>query len=369
MTLEIGAVIKDLRRKQKYTQEQLAAYLGVTAQAISRWESGACYPDMESLPKLAAFFGVSADVLLGINKTERGARLAEIYEMIAIYKMHPEEKDDILIERARGFLSEFPSDERIQLHLADTLCLHMWNGALDEKKLKESERRYQSLIGGAQNADLKNEAVVHLATLYLEGFKHPVRATQILQNLPKMMHCRECQTANVFFSHKEHADKVQEYIEFSIAPILELLPNYIIENIPNTSDKWDEKVQKMEKVIELYVFFFGKNLLFYHFKVAEIYRLISTYLVAQKKYEETLTALEHMLEHLILHEKAKLGDKFSSPFTDKLSYSARNAYIAPPHNPAWTILHFGKLAHKRYDPVRETERFRTIEKALLNIAK
>jgi transcriptional regulator with XRE-family HTH domain len=369
MKLEIGAIIKDLRRKQKYTQEQLAAYLGVTAQAISRWESGACYPDMESLPRLAAFFGVSADVLLGINKTERGTRLSEIYEEITIYKMHQPENHDFAIERARGYLSEFPSDENIQLHLADTLCLHMWEKAPDEKKLKEAERRYQSLIGGAQNPDRKNEAAVRLATLYLEGFKHPARAAQILQTLPKMMHSREWQTATVFFRHKEHTDKVQEYIEFSIAPLLELLPNYVIEHIPNTPENWDMKVEMMEKVIELYRFFFGENLLIYHFEIAEIYRFISTYRVAQKRYEETLTALERMCEHLVLYEKAELGDHFSSPFTDKLSYSARNAPINPPHNPAWMILHFRKLSHKRYDPVRKTERFQRVVKALENMAK
>lgn len=324
---------------------------------------------MESLPRLAAFFGVSADVLLGINKTERIARLSEIYGEIELYKIHPPEDHAFAVKQARGFLSEFPSDEKLQLHLADTLCLPMWKDAASEESLKEAERRYQALIGGSQNADVKNEAVVHLATLYLEGFKHPTRASQILQNLPKMMHSREWQTATVFFRHKEHTNKIQEYIEFSAAPLLELLPSYIVEHIPNTPDTWDMKIEMLEKIIEAYRFFFGEKLLIYHFGVAEIYRLISTYRVAQKRYEETLTALEKMLEHLILHEKAELGDHFSSPFTDKLSYSARNAYIDPPHNPAWTILHFGKFAHKRYDSIREEERFRAVVKALENMAK
>ncbi len=369
MNLEIGSSIKGLRKKHGYTQEQLASYLDVTAQAISRWESGACYPDIEFLPKIAAFFGVSTDFLLGVNNTERVARLSEIYETIELYKMRPPEDLESAVERARGFLAEFPSDEKIHLHLADALCMHMWEGVPNEEYLKEAERRYQSLIGGSQNADLKNQAIVRLATLYLEGFKHPDRASQILQNLPKMMHSREWQTATVFFRHKEHTEKVQNYIEFSAAPLLDLLSNYIVEHIPNTPDMWDSKVEMMEKLIELYHFFFGENLLCYHFYVAELYRLISTYRVAQKRYEETLSALEKMCEHLILDEKAELGSHFSSPFTNKLSYSARNSYIDPPHNRAWTILHFGKLSHRRYDPVRETERFQKVLKALETLAK
>ena len=40
MNIRIGEVIKQLRNKNKYTQKALACYLGVTEQAISRWESG-----------------------------------------------------------------------------------------------------------------------------------------------------------------------------------------------------------------------------------------------------------------------------------------------------------------------------------------
>ena len=369
MNLEIGRVIKSLRKKHQYTQEQLAAYLDVTAQAISRWESGACYPDIELLPKIAAFFGISLDVLFDVNTTERIARRSEIYEEIELYKMHPCEDHDFAIERARGFLAEFPSDDKIQLHLADTLWMHIWKTTPDEEKLKEEERRYQAVIGGAQNMDIKNEAVVRLASLYLDGFKHPDRASLILQNLPKIQHSREWQSAVVFFRHPEHTEKLQEYIEFSIAPLLDMLPNYIISHIPNTPDMWDKKVEMMEKIIEMAKFFFGDNLLCYHFYVAEIYRLISTYRVAQKRYEETLVALENMCEHLILDEKAELGDHFSSLFTDKLSYSARNSYIDPPHNRAWTLVHFEKLAHKRYDPIRNTERFCKVVETIEKMAK
>jgi len=46
MTINIGEKIKLLRKKNDITQDKLAEYLGVTAQSISRWESGTCYPDI-----------------------------------------------------------------------------------------------------------------------------------------------------------------------------------------------------------------------------------------------------------------------------------------------------------------------------------
>lgn len=82
MNINIGTIIKNLRTKKQITQKQLATYLGVTEQAVSRWESGGGFPDIQLLPSIASFFEVSTDTLLGINMTEREKRLAEIHNKI-----------------------------------------------------------------------------------------------------------------------------------------------------------------------------------------------------------------------------------------------------------------------------------------------
>ena len=64
MNIKIGARIKELRKLQNVTQEQLAEALGVTNQAISRWESGTGYPDIEYIIPIANFFKVTANYLL-----------------------------------------------------------------------------------------------------------------------------------------------------------------------------------------------------------------------------------------------------------------------------------------------------------------
>ena len=85
MNLKIGTTIKSLRTKNIVTQDQLATFLGCTPQAISRWESETSYPDIELLPSIAEFFSVSTDELLGLNRTEKERRLAEIYDVIAMH--------------------------------------------------------------------------------------------------------------------------------------------------------------------------------------------------------------------------------------------------------------------------------------------
>jgi len=61
----IGIRIAGLRRAQGMTQDQLAGRLGISYQAVSKWENGASCPDIMMLPQLAEIFGVSIDALFG----------------------------------------------------------------------------------------------------------------------------------------------------------------------------------------------------------------------------------------------------------------------------------------------------------------
>ena len=67
MNIDIGSRIKSLRVSHSMTQEQLAQQLGVTAQAVSKWESNTNIPDIQMLPDLAIKFGVSIDDLFAMT--------------------------------------------------------------------------------------------------------------------------------------------------------------------------------------------------------------------------------------------------------------------------------------------------------------
>ena len=65
MKLHIGETIRQLRLRDGRTQEDLAEALGVSPQAVSRWEKNGAYPDMETVPAIANYFGVTIDGLFG----------------------------------------------------------------------------------------------------------------------------------------------------------------------------------------------------------------------------------------------------------------------------------------------------------------
>jgi transcriptional regulator with XRE-family HTH domain len=80
MKLLIGENIKRLRRERDLTQEELAEQLGVSFQSISRWETGACYPDMELVPSIAAFFGVTVDSLMGLDAAREETEVKKVLD-------------------------------------------------------------------------------------------------------------------------------------------------------------------------------------------------------------------------------------------------------------------------------------------------
>lgn len=66
----LGKRIVSHRKRLGMTQDRLAEMLGVTAQAVSKWENDQSCPDITTLPKLAEIFGISTDELLGLEKKE-----------------------------------------------------------------------------------------------------------------------------------------------------------------------------------------------------------------------------------------------------------------------------------------------------------
>ena len=94
--------IKRLRLERKLTQEQLAVALGVSAQAVSKWETSDTYPDGELLVPLATKLGVSLDELFGNNAVFMG----DISEKIRSLLHETEEKDRFHVVRDLGWQIE-----------------------------------------------------------------------------------------------------------------------------------------------------------------------------------------------------------------------------------------------------------------------
>ena len=89
MNIQIGSRIKSFRLANSMTQEQLAQKLGVSAQAVSKWESNTNMPDIQLLPDLAVIFGISIDALFLMSDESRMDRIENQLDNVRF--LEPEE--------------------------------------------------------------------------------------------------------------------------------------------------------------------------------------------------------------------------------------------------------------------------------------
>ena len=85
----LSDILKDLRQRKDITQAELAEYLGITQQAVARWERNKSEPDLETLKTLANYFNVSTDYLLGNERRNFGddeERLISEYRKLDVFK-------------------------------------------------------------------------------------------------------------------------------------------------------------------------------------------------------------------------------------------------------------------------------------------
>ena len=80
MAHSIGKTIAELRKEKGWTQVELAEKLQVSDKAVSKWESGLTYPDVEIIPIIAGYFEVSMDILFGYDVREMKAKIQKIID-------------------------------------------------------------------------------------------------------------------------------------------------------------------------------------------------------------------------------------------------------------------------------------------------
>ena len=136
--MELGKNICDLRREKGITQEELAAELGVTAAAVSKWEKGNTLPDVLMLCAIADHFGVTTDELLGRRK--------DLKKLVLVTGGEDQKEIERLL-RSHGFCAVGYAEDRTQ---AGQLCREM--GAAGVLRIgKESMTETQKEAAGKCN--------------------------------------------------------------------------------------------------------------------------------------------------------------------------------------------------------------------------
>ena len=90
MMMYLPANLKKYRIAKGLTQEEVAAFLGITAQSVSKWERGESYPDITFLPALANIFETSVDLLIGMDAVRAEETRYNIHKTAVEYQKNGE---------------------------------------------------------------------------------------------------------------------------------------------------------------------------------------------------------------------------------------------------------------------------------------
>ena len=187
MNIKIGANIKKLRTENNITQDALATAIGVTPQAISRWESEGGYPDIELLPVLADFFSVSVDDLIGYRLSEREKELADIKKELE--RLSEVGSVEERVSYARNAFTRYPNDYEIRDNLA--VCLYfVWQESHNESLIGEIENLLRTVVNECANENTRYDAINTLVSLYSESGQKD-KITELVKLLTPMKYCRE----------------------------------------------------------------------------------------------------------------------------------------------------------------------------------
>lgn len=178
--LYLSENLKKYRILKNLTQEDLAGYLGITPQSVSKWERGESYPDITLLPPLANIFETSIDLLVGMDTIRGEEALYQIHNTAVTHQR--EGNYDAAEKTYRDALRIYPTDPDLLLGLASTLAL--------KGSTAEAMELTQQGLSLSSNEKQKATMRATLCFLYLKAGRQD-KANRLASELPHTRESRE----------------------------------------------------------------------------------------------------------------------------------------------------------------------------------
>lgn len=211
MAMKIGEKIRQLRKTKGVSQEQLAGVLGVTFQAVSKWETGTTAPDLGLIPPLASYFGVSIDELFDYHVWENEQQVEKIAREAAQLI-----RDDVdsAYRLLQDGLKQFPGNETLLTVLVYALKV------MPEKD-QELMDTCKALIDCATNDGVRCDVLRILATAYHRN-GNPELVAQTLDRIPEF-YFTKLEVVAKLTDGQESLDAAQLQLNFSGRTMVEML--------------------------------------------------------------------------------------------------------------------------------------------------
>lgn len=334
MQIGLGEKIKELRKRDKRKQEDLAAALGVTNQAVSRWEANGGYPDIEMLPAIANYFHITIDELFGYDNDRQTKLQSYIDQADEIHKCGD---NVMLVEFLRNAISEFPSEWQLQWRLANALLsmghqkyepytivtegdgyfrYNTENNAQNEC-WKEAVSLYEEVLKEKIDDDSRTLAIFSLVCLYsLIGDFENAERTALSQSPVRI--CRE-----VLLVFAAEDEKAEQYRSEAILALMHELYKVTVKSVmvKHSLSYSQSGLDTLLAVAQLYENIFDDgNYGVMHNDMCMIYCRCSSIAAHLNDFERALNYYETALDHFLAFKQVRGIPRFTAPLVNKAKH-------------------------------------------------
>lgn len=203
--MSIGQMIKLYRKEKGFTQNELAELIGVSSQAVSKWETDAGMPDISQIVPLARALEVSADKLLGLVDSDTDEELVRLRKDIGYHNISFEEGEATRIYNlAEPYFSAHPTNSEVAFICLESLTDLMASGSVDKtdaQLVSECERYANCVFRYETDADQICKTYYVISRAYrLLGEEE--KATKTLEKLPRVFGDKTYWEAEFAFADK-----------------------------------------------------------------------------------------------------------------------------------------------------------------------
>ena len=374
--IKIGERIRLLRKKNDVTQDRLAEHLGVTPQAVSRWESGVCYPDMNYLPSIADYFSVSMDDLLCYTGVQKAARVKEYLAEVE----HLLDRDRVTdaLEVLRRAMADIPSDHSLQLEAAGVLSLYagmlMDSGSGERIEaavtavLSEAVSLCRHILEDCTDDSLRDETKKTLCDIYAHQLGDTVQAEEIANQLHGMSVSREIIRATVLTGDVAFEQAQENLILFADNIWWHLYNLACVPDISGDRYSTADKIAILQKGIALFEVIFEENPLFYADRLANSYRQLAMLYLSVGHADEALDSFEQMADWAIRFDGRPDTATYASVIINRVAYDKENDTEAKGMSKCARLLR-GNFSARIWSPIRSDERFKAAVARMIECAE
>ncbi len=208
--IHLGNNIRELRKTRGLTQEQLATALHCSPQAISKWEMGAGYPDVATLPVIAAYFEISLDALFKYDPEEIEEKIMQVlYDSRINAGFYDLDRAKAILEEGirkypQGYILKRELLERYTRNICRKGRTDLVEAALDLGKQLVAECKDSFIYLGVMN---------DMASIYITGGRYE-EGKALIESMPYRYHLDICDRMRCTVMHLRAEDALHEAREW-----------------------------------------------------------------------------------------------------------------------------------------------------------